>query len=203
MILGALAVLLFPSFATQLKILGDIFLRLIKTAVAPLVFLCVVVGVVSAGDFKRIGKVALIAMLCFEIVSSIALTFGLVVGKVLSIGYGMSTTTAAAGVKPPSGAGAPHSTLEFILNIFPDNFVGAFARGELLQVLVIALIFGAALLHLNESKRLPIERGLNAISDVFFEFIRLIIWVAPIGTFGAVAFAVGSSGLSIGSQIWL
>ncbi|MGJ5221846.1 cation:dicarboxylate symporter family transporter, partial [Bradyrhizobium oligotrophicum] len=197
MILGALVGLLFPSFAAQLKILGDIFLRLIKTAVAPLVFLCVVIGVVSAGDFKRIGKVGLVAMLYFEIVSSIALAFGLVAGNLLGIGQGMSATTAASGVKPPSAAGAPHSTLEFILNIFPDNFVGAFARGELLQVLVIALIFGAALLHLKESKRLPIERGLNAISDVFFEFIHLIMWVAPIGTFGAVAFAVGSSGTAV------
>ncbi|UFZ05080.1 cation:dicarboxylase symporter family transporter [Bradyrhizobium ontarionense] len=197
MILGTLVGLLFPSFAAQLKILGDIFLRLIKTAVAPLVFLCVVVGVVSAGDFKRIGKVGLVAMLYFEIVSSIALGFGLVAGNLLGIGQGMSATTAASGVKPPSAAGAPHSTLEFILNIFPDNFIGAFARGELLQVLVIALIFGAALLHLKESKRLPIERGLNAISDAFFEFIHLIMWVAPIGTFGAVAFAVGSSGTAV------
>jgi aerobic C4-dicarboxylate transport protein len=197
MILGALVGFLFPSFAAQLKILGDIFLRLIKTAVAPLVFLCVVIGVVSAGDFKRIGKVGLVAMLYFEIVSSIALAFGLVAGNLLGIGQGMSATTVASGVKPPSAAGAPHSTLEFILNIFPDNFVGAFARGELLQVLVIALIFGAALLHLQESKRLPIERGLNAISDVFFEFIHLIMWVAPIGTFGAVAFAVGSSGTAV------
>ncbi|MGO8909874.1 MAG: cation:dicarboxylate symporter family transporter [Bradyrhizobium sp.] len=197
MILGALVGFLFPSFAAQLKILGDIFLRLIKTAVAPLVFLCVVIGVVSAGDFKRIGKVGLVAMLYFEIVSAIALAFGLIAGNVLGIGQGMSATTVASGVKPPSVAGAPHSTLEFILNIFPDNFFGAFAKGELLQVLVIALIFGAALLHLKESKRLPIERGLNAISDVFFEFIHLIMWVAPIGTFGAVAFAVGSSGTAV------
>ena len=197
MVLGALAGFLFPSLASQLKILGDIFLRLIKTAVAPLVFLCVTIGVVSAGDFKRIGKVGLVAMLYFEIVSSIALAFGLLAGNVLGLGKGMAATTAASGVKPPSPSGAPHSTLDFILNVFPDNFVGAFAKGELLQVLVIALIFGAALLHLKEDKRLPIEAGLNRISDVFFEFIHLIMWVAPIGTFGAVAFAVGSSGSAV------
>ncbi|HMO28981.1 cation:dicarboxylase symporter family transporter [Enterovirga sp.] len=197
MILGALVGFLFPSLATQLKVLGDIFLRLIKTAVAPLVFLCVVVGVVSAGDFKRIGKVGLVAMLYFEIVSSIALAFGLLAGNLLGLGKGMAETTAATTVKPPSAAGAPHSTLEFILNVFPDNFVGAFAKGELLQVLVIALIFGAALLNLKEDKRLPIENALNRISDVFFEFIHLIMWVAPIGTFGAVAYAVGSSGSAV------
>ncbi|ACL55790.1 cation:dicarboxylate symporter family transporter [Methylobacterium nodulans] len=199
MALGAAVGFLFPSFASQLKILGDIFLRLIKTAVAPLVFLCVVVGVTSAGDFKRVGKVGLIAMLYFEIVSSIALAVGLLAGNLLGVGQGMAETTKAtlAQGKAPSGAAAPHSTLDFILNVFPDNFIGAFARGELLQVLVIALIFGAALLHLSPEKRQPIERGLNTISDAFFEFIHLIMWCAPIGTFGAVAFAVGSSGTSV------
>lgn len=199
MVLGATVGFLFPSFAAQLKILGDIFLRLIKTAVAPLVFLCVVVGVTSAGDFKRVGKVGLIAMLYFEIVSTLALAVGLLAGNLLGVGQGMAETTKAtlAHGKAPTGAGAPHSTLDFILNVFPDNFIGAFARGELLQVLVIALIFGAALLHLPPEKRQPIERGLNTISDAFFEFIHLIMWCAPLGTFGAVAFAVGSSGTSV------
>ena len=199
MVLGAATGFLVPEVAVPLKILGDIFLRLIKTAVAPLVFLCVVVGVTSAGDFKRVGKVGLIAMLYFEIVSSIALAVGLLAGNLLGVGKGMADSTKAtlAQGKAPTGTGAPHSTLDFILNIFPDNFIGAFARGELLQVLVIALIFGAALLHLPAEKRAPIEAGLNKISDVFFEFIHLIMLTAPIGTFGAVAFAVGSSGTNV------
>lgn len=198
MILGAAVGFLFPGFAAQLKILGDIFLRLIKTAVAPLVFLCVVVGVVSAGDFKRVGKVGLIAMLYFEIVSTLALGIGLLAGNLLGVGAGMaeSTTAALAQGKAPTAATVP-TTQEFILNVFPENFVGAFARGELLQVLVIALIFGAALLRLSPEKRQPIERGLATISDSFFEFIHLIMWMAPIGTFGAVAFAVGSSGTAV------
>ena len=87
--------------------------------------------------------------------------------------------------------------MDFILNVFPDNFFAAFAKGELLQVLVIAIIFGAALLHLRSDKRAPIERGLNTISEAFFEFIHIIMWFAPIGTFGAVAFAVGSSGTAV------
>lgn len=197
MVLGALVGFLFPSFASQLKILGDIFLRLIKTAVAPLVFLCVTIGVVSAGDFKRIGKVGLVAMLYFEIVSTIALGFGLLAGNFLGVGKGIAVADITTGAKPPSADTAPHSVLDFILNVFPDNFIGAFARGELLQVLVIALIFGAALLHLPADKRAPIERGLNTISNAFFEFIHIIMWVAPIGTFGAVAYAVGSSGTSV------
>ena len=199
MVLGAATGFLVPEVAVPLKILGDIFLRLIKTAVAPLVFLCVVVGVTSAGDFKRVGKVGLIAMLYFEIVSTLALGVGLLAGNLLGVGQGMADATRAnlAQGKAPTGAAAPHSTLDFILNVFPDNFIGAFAKGELLQVLVIALIFGAALLHLPAEKRAPIEAGLNKISDVFFEFIHLIMLTAPIGTFGAVAFAVGSSGTNV------
>jgi aerobic C4-dicarboxylate transport protein len=198
MALGAAVGFAFPDVAVQLKILGDIFLRLIKTAVAPLVFLCVAVGIVSAGDFKRVGKVGFVAMLYFEVLSSIALAFGLLGGNLLGVGQGMgAATAAAAGAKPPLPTGEAHSTLGFILNIFPENFVGAFARGELLQVLVIALIFGAGLLHLGMDKRGPIEAGLNRISDAFFEFIHVIMMFAPLGTFGAVAYAVGSSGSAV------
>nr|WP_244936665.1 cation:dicarboxylase symporter family transporter [Methylobacterium currus] len=154
MVLGAALGFLLPSVAVQRKVLGDIFLRLIKTAVAPLVFLCVVIGVISAGDFKRVGKVGLIAMLDFEIVSTFALGVGLPAGNLLGVGQGMAESTRAglAHGKAPSGAAAPHSTLDFILNVFPDSFIGAFAKGELLQVPVVALIFGAALLHLPPEK---------------------------------------------------
>lgn len=197
MILGAAVGFLFPSLAIELEILGDIFLRLIKTAVAPLVFLCVAAGIVSAGDFKRVGKVGLVAMIYFEIVSTIALAFGLVAGNLLGVGKGIATATAGAGVKPPAAPGKPQGALDFILNIFPDNFLGAFTRGELLQVLAIAIIFGAALLRLRSDKRQPIEAGLNRMSEVLFEFIHIIMSFAPIGTFGAVAFAVGSSGTAV------
>jgi aerobic C4-dicarboxylate transport protein len=197
MILGAAVGFLFPSFAVELKILGDIFLRLIKTAVAPLVFLCVATGIMSAGDIKRVGKVGLVAMIYFEIVSTIALAFGLLAANLLQIGKGIAAATATAGVKPPAVTGKPQGAMEFILNIFPDNFIGAFARGELLQVLVIAIIFGAALLRLKPDKRQPVEAGLNRISDILFEFIHIIMSFAPIGTFGAVAFAVGSSGAAV------
>ncbi|MFN5668913.1 cation:dicarboxylate symporter family transporter, partial [Bradyrhizobium sp.] len=159
--------------------------------------LCVAAGIVSAGDFKRVGKVGLVAMIYFEIVSTIALAFGLVAGNLLGVGKGIATATAGAGVKPPAAPGKPQGALDFILNIFPDNFLGAFTRGELLQVLAIAIIFGAALLRLRSDKRQPIEAGLNRMSEVLFEFIHIIMSFAPIGTFGAVAFAVGSSGTAV------
>lgn len=203
MVLGIGVGLIWPEFGASLKVLGDIFLRLIKTAVAPLVFLTVVVGIVAAGDIKRVGKVGLLAMIYFEIVSTIALAVGLIFGNLSGVGknLGHITTPAAAAKGAAAAAKAAegsHTTFDtFLLNIFPDNFFGAFARGELLQVLVIALIFGFGLMALKPEKRAPIEAGLNTISTAFFEFIHIIMRLAPIGTFGAVAYAVGANGTAV------
>ncbi|MFB9265313.1 cation:dicarboxylate symporter family transporter [Bradyrhizobium erythrophlei] len=203
MVLGIIVGLVWPEFGASLKILGDIFLRLIKTAVAPLVFLTVVVGIVAAGDFKRIGKVGLLAMIYFEIVSTIALAVGLAFGNLSGVGRNLGSVTASANAA--KGAAAAVKTAEtshvtfdqFLLGVFPDNFMGAFAKGELLQVLVIALIFGFGLMMLTPNKRKPIESGLNTISTAFFEFIHIIMRLAPIGTFGAVAYAVGANGTAV------
>ncbi|WP_343699009.1 cation:dicarboxylase symporter family transporter [Caulobacter sp.] len=203
MVLGALVGMLWPEFGASLKILGDIFLRLIKTAVAPLVFLTVVMGIAAAGDFKRVGKVGLTALVYFEIVSTIAIVFGLGAAYLSGVGKGLGSLTASANAAK-GAADAAHKAAEshtslgaFFLNVFPDNFIGAFAKGELLQVLVIAVIFGAGLLSLKASRREPIEAGLHYISDAFFEFINLIMKLAPIGTFGAVAYAVGANGTAV------
>lgn len=203
MVLGIAVGLIWPEFATSLKILGDIFLRLIKAAVAPLVFLTVAVGVVAAGDIKRVGKVGLTAIIYFEIVSSLALALGLMFGHLSGVGQNLGhVATSAAAAKGAAAATkaaeASHTTLDqFLLNIFPDNFIGAFARGELLQVLVLALLFGFGLMALAPEKRAPIESGLNTISTAFFEFIHIIMRLAPIGTFGAIAYAVGSNGTDV------
>ena len=203
MILGIAVGLIWPEFATSMKVLGDIFLRLIRTAVAPLVFLTVVVGLVAAGDVKRVGKVGLLAIVYFEVVSSVALVLGLVFGNLIGIGKGMGGMTASSGASRGAAAAvkaadASHTTFDqFLLNVFPDSFVGAFARGEILQVLVIALIFGFGLMMLSPERRAPIERGLATISTAFFEFIHIVMRLAPIGTFGAVAYAVGANGTAV------
>lgn len=195
MVLGIAVGLLAPSVAIQCKILGDIFLRLIRTAIAPLVFLCVAAGIVSAGDFRRVGKLGLVALVYFELVSTLALGTGLVAGHLLGVGRG-TTLPSAAPTAGASAAGLPGAG-DFILNIFPDNFIGAFTRGDLLQVLVVALIFGAAILRLSRARRAPVERGLAVASDALFEFIHVIMALAPVGTFGAIAFAVASSGTAV------
>lgn len=202
MVLGIAFGFLAPELAAKFKILGDIFLKLIKTAVAPLVFFTVVHGIASAGDIKRVGKVGLRALIYFEVVSTIALALGLAWGNLLQIGSGMhdahpsSATAAASAAAVAKGAG-PTTTLDFIYGIFPDNFVGAFAGGQLLQVLVISVLFGFALLALPHERRAVIEDGLSRVSECFFEFINLIMKLAPLGAFGSVAFAVGSNGTAV------
>jgi aerobic C4-dicarboxylate transport protein len=195
--------LLFPEFGLSLKLFGDIFLKLIKTAIVPLIFLTVVSGVAAAGDFKQVGKVGLTAMLYFEIVSTVALVYGLVVATLLGVGKGVGAVAASAGAAKGAADAADTvakthvNLIDFILNIFPDNFLGAFAKGEALQVMVLSLIFGAALLRLPPAKRAPIESGLAAISAAFFEFIHIIMRFAPIGAFGAMAYAAASNGTSM------
>ena len=199
MVLGVIVGLVAPDFAAQLKVLGDIFLRLIKTAVAPLVFLTVVVGIVAAGDIKRVGKVGLVAILYFEIVSTIALGLGLLFGNLIGIGKNLGAIAASEGAAKAAAAAVKtaQSSHTTFVHFLTDNFVGAFAQGELLQVLVIALLFGFGLMTLNAEKRAPIERGLDTISTAFFEFIHIIMMLAPIGTFGAVAYAVGANGTAV------
>ncbi|WP_369986640.1 C4-dicarboxylate transporter DctA [Pseudomonas xanthosomatis] len=202
MLLGIAFGFLAPELAAKFKMLGDIFLKLIKTAVAPLVFFTVVHGIASAGDIKRVGKVGWRALVYFELLSTFALALGLVWGNLISIGSGMhgahasSAASAAASAAVAKGH-APTSTMDFIYNIFPDNFVGAFAGGQLLQVLVIAVLFGFALLALKHERRAVVEDGLNRVSECFFEFINLIMKFAPLGAFGSVAYAVGSNGSAV------
>src|SRR5262245_3421917 len=193
LILGIVVGFVVPKFAAQLKLLGDMFLALIKAGVAPLVFLTIVHGIASAGDVKSAGRVGWRSIVYFEIVSTIALMLGLLAGNVLQIGKGMSTV--ASGAAPAAAkTAAPHGFLEFMAHIVPDNFVGAFAKGELLQVVVLAVMVGIGILAIPAGRREKISVGLDYISEVLFSFINLVMKLAPIGTFGAVAYSVGSNG---------
>lgn len=203
MVLGVAVGLIWPEFGASLRILGDVFLRLIKTAVAPLVFLTVATGIVAAGDVKRIGRVGLIAIVYFEVVSTLALALGLAFGNLAGLGHGVGHIAATGGAARGAeaavrAAGASHTSFDaFVLNVFPDNFVGAFARGELLQVLVVALLFGFGLMGLAPDVRARVEAGLETISAAFFGLIHIVMRLAPLGTFGAVAYAVGANGTAV------
>ncbi|AWH88461.1 cation:dicarboxylate symporter family transporter [Limnobaculum parvum] len=201
MILGILVGFIWPEFATSLKLLGDIFLRLIKSAVAPLIFLTVSLGIGAAGDIKQVGRVGLSAIIYFEIVSTIAILFGFGMGELLSVGSGTVLTESHVNAQATSliqaSHAAPKSFAQFFLEIFPDSFMGAFSSNNLLQVLVLALMFGFGILLLKEKERLAVESALSFIAKAFFKFIHVIMLLAPIGTFGAIAYAVGSNGVDM------
>ena len=204
MILGVAAGLIWPQYAANLKVLGDIFLKLIKTVVAPLVFLTVVVGVGAAGDGKQLGRIGVISLVFFEVISTIALLFGLGMGFLLQVGKGVASTAATsasahkAALDAAASAKSQHLDLgTFFLNLFPDNFLGAFASGQIMQVLVLALLFGIGMHALSKKKRAAIQGGLEVISSGFYAFTNVIVALAPIGAFGSMAYAVGSNGLSV------
>ncbi|MGI4858858.1 MAG: cation:dicarboxylate symporter family transporter [Janthinobacterium lividum] len=197
-VLGLALGFIAPKLAVDMKILGDIFLRLIKMIVAPLVFLNVVLGIVAAGDLKKVGRIGLRALIYFEIVSSIALAISLVIANLSNVGAGMhlvQSPEAAAAAQAQYGKAGAMSFQHFLLTLFPDNFMGAFTNGSLLQVLVIAIGFGAAVLMLGTEQRAGVERALSGMSDCFFKFVDVVMKFAPLGAFGSIAFAIGSSGM--------
>ncbi|SAL70455.1 C4-dicarboxylate transporter DctA [Caballeronia arvi] len=196
LVIGIVVGLLFPKFGAQLKVLGDIFLALIKAGVAPLVFLTIVHGIASAGDVKSAGRVGWRSIVYFEVVSTIALAFGLLAGNLLQTGKAMTSVTVGA-VPAMATKAAPQGFTEFVMHIVPDNFIGAFAKGELLQVVVLAVMVGIGILAIPEGRRVRINEGLDLISEVLFSFINLVMKLAPLGTLGAIAFSVGSNGTAV------
>jgi len=192
MALGIVFGFVLPGVASQLKIVGDLFLALIKAGVAPLVFLTVVLGIGAAGDLKKASRIGFMALIYFEVLSTVALLLGLVAGNVFGVGKGAHALQSSAG-SAPAGAGEPGFTA-FLKGIFPDNFVGAFSSGQLLQVLILAIIFGAGVLTLAPHMRSKVNAGLETISEAMFGFINVVMKLAPIGAFGAIAYAVGTNG---------
>ncbi|MEV7085667.1 cation:dicarboxylase symporter family transporter [Streptomyces sp. NPDC093085] len=192
MALGVAVGFLFPGFAVDLKIVGDLFLALVKAGVAPLVFFTVVMGIASAGDLRKASRIGVLALVYFEVVSTLALLIGLLAANLLGVGKGVSPTTDTG--KAPVAEGGEHGVTAFLKGIVPDNFVGAFSSGQLLQVVVLAVLFGAGLLTLKPHLRSRVNSGLDVVSEMFFAFVNVIMKLAPIGAFGAIAYSVGANG---------
>jgi aerobic C4-dicarboxylate transport protein len=186
-----------PSYGAAMKPLGDGFIKLVKMLIAPVVFTTVVVGIAHMGAMRDVGRVGLRAILYFEVVSTLALAIGLVVVNILQPGAGIGFNPALADPKAVAAytSGSQHlSTTEFILNIIPETIVGAFARGEILQVLLFSILFGLALLRLGDRVK-PLVDVIRMLSDALFDIVGLIMRLAPIGAFGAMAFTVGEYGI--------
>jgi aerobic C4-dicarboxylate transport protein len=194
--LGALLGHLHPSVAAQLKPLSEGFIRLIKMLVAPLVFSTIVMGIASARDMKKVGQTGGLALLYFEVGSTLALLLGLLVINVLRPGAGMNVDPSKLDVSVLAGyTHAPqHSFSDFLLSTIPNTVVDAFAKGEMLQVLLFSLLFGFAAQRLGTRGRVLLD-VVSAFSEVLFNIVGFLMKLAPLAAFGAMAFTVGHYGL--------
>jgi len=197
-ILAGIAVgMLFPHFAVSLKPFGDGFIKLVRMLVTPIIFFTVVIGIASMGDAHRLGRVGIKALLYFEVVTTFALAIGFFVAKIVQPGRGMNvdpTTLDSSTVSQYVTAGKHLGAVDFLLNIIPDSFAGAFANGEILQVLLLAILTGIAILSLHQEQRLlKLSRSL---SHLFFRITTIVMELAPLAAFGAMAFTIGKYGIA-------
>lgn len=196
-ILGIIVGAVWPEFGAKLKILADLFIKLIKMLIAPIIFLTVVVGIGSMGDVKKVGKIGGKALIYFEIVSTIALAIGIIVALVIQPGKGLDTSAAGnADISKYTSAASKseHGLAHFISSIIPDNFVGALANGELLPTLFAAVLFGLAAAAVGERAK-PVITFFENVSEIFFRIVGMVMIFSPIGAFGAMAYTIGNFGI--------
>ncbi|MBI1891232.1 MAG: dicarboxylate/amino acid:cation symporter [Burkholderiales bacterium] len=195
--IGVLLGHFYPQTGAAMKPLGDGFIKLIKMVIAPIIFCTVVLGIAGMEDMKKVGKTGGLALLYFEIVSTISLIVGLIVVNLIQPGGGMNVdvrTLDSKSVEAYAGPGKMQSTTDFLLNIIPSNVIDAFAKGDILQVLFFSILFGFAL-HRFGGKNSPVFEFIDKLSHVLFGIVGIVMRVAPIGAFGAMAFTIGKYGI--------
>lgn len=195
--LGILLGHFYPDLGAQMKPLGDGFVKLIKMIIAPVIFCTVVTGIAGMESMKAVGRTGAIALLYFEVVSTIALIIGLVIVNIVQPGAGMNVDPAALDAKAVAvyaDQAAQQGLVAFVMDIIPGSVIGAFASGNILQVLLFAVMFGFALHHLGEKGQMMFN-FIDSFSKVIFGIINMIMKLAPIGAFGAMAFTIGKYGV--------
>ena len=196
-LLGVLTGVFFPHFGASLKPLADGFIKLIRMLIAPIIFFTVVAGIAGVGDLRKLGRIGLKALLYFEVITTLALLIGLGVATVVKPGAGMNVDPHTLDTKSISQytSGTVHSSgADFFLDIIPDSFVGAFSKGEILQVLLLAILTGIAITMLGNDERLT--GLLQSLSKLFFKLVAIVMEAAPFGAFGAMAFTTGKYGVA-------
>lgn len=202
-VLGVAFGVLFPSrggeagLAEKMKPLADGFISLIKMLIAPIVFFTVVGGIASVGDLRKVGRVGLKAFLYFELVTTLAMLIALGAVHLFRPGAGVNYTPTVAEVKKLatySKVAGEQSAVDFVLHAIPKTFVSAFSEGEILQVLVVSILMGVALAKMGERAR-PLTHAMHLASEAFFLIVGMVVWLAPIAAFGAMASTVGSAGI--------
>jgi aerobic C4-dicarboxylate transport protein len=194
-LLGVMVGWLAPTVATNewIKALGDGFIKLIKMVIAPIIFCTVVSGISHIQDARKVGRVGVKALVYFEIVSSFALIIGLLMGNLIQVGHGLAAKPDAAAVATFVKQAEAQKSVDFVLNIIPDSVVGALARGDILQVLLFAILFGFALMALGERGH-RLRDIIDDTSHAVFGVIAIVMKAAPFGAFGAMAYTIGKFG---------
>jgi aerobic C4-dicarboxylate transport protein len=192
--LGVIVGVLWPAAGRAMKPVGDTFVNLVRMVIAPVIFLTIVLGVAHTSDLRRVGRVGLKAFVYFEVVTTFALAIGLVVMNVFRPGEGIDASRIpAADVSRFTAQGQELHFGDFVTHIVPSSVVGAFAQGEILQVVFFSILFGVALASLGRAGR-PVARMLERLMQVFFRIVAIVMVVAPIGAFGAMAYTIGTFG---------
>ncbi|NHA68147.1 cation:dicarboxylate symporter family transporter [Phycicoccus flavus] len=195
MVLGILVGFLFPEFGVQLKPLGTFFVNLIKMMISPIIFATIVLGIGSVRRAAQVGKVGGLALGYFLAMSTVALAIGLVVGNIVKPGAGLNLTDELAkSGQSQAATGGAESTTDFLLGLVPDTLVSSLTSGSVLQTLLVALLVGFALQKMGTAGE-PILRGITHFQRLVFRLMAMIMWVAPVGAFGAMAAVVGATGL--------
>lgn len=192
-----------PDLGAQMKPLGDGFIKLIKMMIAPIIFCTVVLGISGMENMKSVGKTGALAIFYFEVLSTISLIIGLIIVDFVHPGTGMNVNPAtldAKAVAAYTGPGKMHTATEFLLDVIPDTIIGAFSKGDILSVLFVAILFGFAL-HLIGPKGKMVHEFIEQVSHLLFRVVNMIMRVAPIGAFGAMAFTVGKYGVGTLRQL--
>src|SRR5438270_1582617 len=184
----------FPAAAKNVAVLSKIFLNLIKTIIAPLIFSTLVVGIAGHADIKKVGRMGIKALLYFEAVTTVALFIGLGAINLTKAGVGMNMSVVA---HSDLAAPAKQSASDIILHIFPENIAKSVAEGQVLQVVVFSIIFGVALAMLSEERRRPLLQVCESLAETMFKFTNIVMLLAPVGVFAAIAYTVGNMGLGV------
>src|SRR5450631_4147831 len=194
-LIGVVVGWLWPNIGTNdwIKALGDGFIKLIKMVIAPIIFCTVVSGISHIQDARKVGRVGVKALVYFEVVSSFALILGLVMGNLVQVGHGLAAKPDAAAVATYVKQAEAQKSVDFVLNIIPDSVVGALARGDILQVLLFAILFGFALMALGERGH-RLREVIDDTAHAVFGVIAIVMKAAPLGAFGAMAYTIGKFG---------
>ena len=190
-----------PDFAVRMKPFAEIFLRMVKMIIAPLLFSTLVVGIAGHGDAKKLGKIGLKTIVYFEIVTTLALIIGLTVGNIFKPGVGFVSGTSPHAIEMQAAgiiaAGQAHTSISaMVTDIFPTSIVDAMAKGNLLQIVVFSIFFALAICAVGK-KAQPVLDVLNSVSQIMFKFTEYVMYFAPLGIFGAIASTVGANGLAV------